>query len=180
MSLYSPRLLLVLVLGSLLLSLGGCAKTSTTSSPTSSPSTHHGQSEAPSSAQSGGSGPEDDVNTALIAGDATSSCIAPQAVLRSEANRASCFRLQPARTVLVKKATGKKSKSSGKEATKTTTSSRRQQIDQKISNNGQQNGKNVQGNHHTSPGGGAIRRPLPAAESHLCPLPYRHQDLPDG
>ncbi len=125
MSLYSSRPLMALVLGSLLLSLGGCAKTATTSSPTSSPSTHQGQSEAPSSAQSGGSEPEDEVNAVLIAGDSTSSCIAPEAVLRSEANRASCFRLQPARTVLVKKATGKKSKSSsGKGLTKTTTSSK--------------------------------------------------------
>lgn len=124
MSLYPSRPLMALVLGSLLFSLGGCAKTATTSSPTSSPSTHQGQSEAPSSAQSGGSEPEDEVNSALIAGDATSSCIALEAVLRSEANRSSCFRLQPARTVLVKKATGKKSKVSGKEATKTATSSK--------------------------------------------------------
>lgn len=50
------------------------------------------------------------------------SCINLQQIRVSEQNRDSCFRLQPARTVLVKQATGKKSKSSGKGATKTTTS----------------------------------------------------------
>lgn len=42
------------------------------------------------------------------------SCITPQQIKVSEQNRDSCFRLQPARTVLVKQASGKKAKASSK------------------------------------------------------------------
>lgn len=51
------------------------------------------------------------------------SCINPQQITMSEQNRDSCFRLQPARTVLVKQSSGKKAKGSGKGVTKPTTSS---------------------------------------------------------
>lgn len=54
----------------------------------------------------------------------SASCIDPQQILASERNRASCFHLQPARTVMVKQTAGKKSKGSGKGATKTATSSK--------------------------------------------------------
>lgn len=62
--------------------------------------------------------------TAVAPNVQSESCINPQQIRVSEQNRDSCFRLQPARTVLVKQTSSKKAKGSGKGVAKPATSSK--------------------------------------------------------
>ena len=70
--------------------------------------------------------PTDAVSDAMDQSAQSESCVNPQQIIESERNRASCFHLQPARTVLVKQPSSKKAKASSKggktskSATKTT------------------------------------------------------------
>jgi len=70
--------------------------------------------------------PADTVSDATNRSTQSESCVNPQQIIESERNRASCFHLQPARTVLVKQASSKKARASSKggktskSATKTT------------------------------------------------------------
>lgn len=107
------------VLSLLLILTTGCSSKKA-STPTPPQSESHSQQTAATVATS-----EQPAIEAILAAEQSgqsASCIDLQQIRESERNRASCFHLQPAKTVLVKQATGKKSKSSGKGATKTTTS----------------------------------------------------------
>ncbi len=109
------------LLGLLLILSTGCANKQVPNAPPPSSNSHSQQTTATMATV------EHPADAGIAATDQSAqseSCINPQQIIESERNRASCFHLQPARTVLVKQASGKKAKASSKGTAKTATSSK--------------------------------------------------------
>lgn len=97
----------------LLLTLTTGCSSKKTSTPTPSQAGSHSQQTAARETTVGH--PASEVIAATEQNAQNGSCLSPQQILESEQNRASCFRLQPAKTIRVQQATtGKKAKVSGK------------------------------------------------------------------
>lgn len=100
------RALLALTLCSFLFPLGGCAH-KTPSAATSPQAISLPSVDRPATSETGANAQSGAIEPQVIDESATA-CTAPQAVRRSEQNRANCYHLQPAKTVLVKQPSAKK------------------------------------------------------------------------